>query len=90
MTNELKELKQHIQWLEDECRDAVAVEDRLNEIDDRLDGINDGISKLVNAFNGIVDNFNRIADGLREVLTPKSPPSPSNPACDILDATIPT
>jgi hypothetical protein len=47
---ELQELRQHVRWLEDERRDAVAVEDHLKEMDDRLNGIDDGLAKLVDSY----------------------------------------
>jgi hypothetical protein len=75
MTAELKELRQHIRWLEDERLYDGAVEEHLDEIDGRLDGINDGLATLVNAFNGIADALKGIADGLN-ALAPKGPPPP--------------
>lgn len=91
MTAELKELRQHVRWLEDERLDAGAVEkhldeidDRLNEIHERLDKTNDGLKTLADAFNGIADALKMIADGLN-ALAPKSPPPPPPPMGDILN-----
>jgi hypothetical protein len=82
MTAELKELKQHIRWLEDERRDAGAVERLLDEIDGRLDDIDEDLTNLANAYKGIVDALKGIADGLN-ALAPKSPPPPA--PGDVLD-----
>jgi hypothetical protein len=62
----LKELKEHIRWLEDERLDAGAVEKRLEQIDGNLKDINavlrnntDGLKRLLDAFNLLATAFYR-------------------------------
>ena len=73
---ELKELKEHVRWLEDERATLGAVEERIDEIEERLREIkedltdlwsatiknSDELARLVSAFNGIADAVNRNAD----------------------------
>jgi hypothetical protein len=68
MTEELKELKEHIRWLEDERRNAVAAEDCLNEIDGRLDEVNDRSRQLLDAYNGIAGAINKNIEKLNELV----------------------
>jgi hypothetical protein len=84
MTDELKELRQHVRWLEDERRDAGAVEKYLGEIDGRLDDIDNDLAKLADAYSGIANALKAIADGLN-ALAPKSPPPPPPPMGDVLN-----
>jgi ABC-type nitrate/sulfonate/bicarbonate transport system substrate-binding protein len=86
MTAELKELRQHVRWLEDEVSNATAVDDALDKIEICLEAINDTLEKHANELEQLVDAINRAGDFINrnsdvlqklvEVLaTPKPQPS---------------
>jgi ABC-type transporter Mla subunit MlaD len=72
---DLKELKEHIRWLEDERLTAGAVEDRLDQIDgvlaDFISAFNnnaDIIDQNTKALNKLISSFNRHSEGLLKLL----------------------
>jgi hypothetical protein len=75
---DLRELKEHIRWLEDERLDADAVEKRLGQINDDLSGIKSAIDtngnqlrRLCDAYVGIAGAINRHTEALNRLKTAK-------------------
>jgi hypothetical protein len=86
---DLKELKEHIRWLEDERLDAAAVHQRLDEINDRLEAIVGTLDRhatelvrLTDAFNRVADAITRQGDGLIKLLHALTAPPKPRPGMD--------
>lgn len=91
--SEIKELKDHIRWLEDERIDAGAVEERLDGIDEdlkRLAGRFNEIAAAINqnteTLNKLIDGFNRHGEGLKQLVEVLAAPKPQPAMGDVFDA----
>lgn len=92
MSNEVRELKQHINWLQDQLEDHASIDD-LTQISDLLGDTNESVDALWKSVEGLCDIQRQFCDAQRQfcetqvllldafrklldVLTPKNPPAP--------------
>jgi uncharacterized coiled-coil DUF342 family protein len=58
MSNEVRELKDHVQWLEHELGTSDRIEEQLNEIKDDISSAHERLDKICDAFNNVANVIN--------------------------------
>jgi hypothetical protein len=78
---EVRELKRHIQWLEDRAEWDDGLGDAIDQINSKLDTVDENVNKMVDAVNHnanvlrlMVDAFRQIVDAINRPATPRPPP----------------
>jgi hypothetical protein len=83
MSNEIRELKEHTRWLEDELSGATAVQEDLDDIKGRLECVAEQgkvINELVSKFNEVYMLLNEQTDAINKLINASRPAVSSTPA----------